>query len=259
MPIIQKRTMFKTPFSAAYWRCAAEDFRSLRSLVFAALMIAACIVLSKFSIPIYAGLKISFGFLARALCALVCGPVTALVFGAAEDTLSFFLSSSGDPYFPGYMLTTMLGTFIYALFLYRTRVTVLRIFLAKLCTNVMNVFLGSLWSAILYGKGYLYYMTNSMIKNTLMLPVQTLMLVVLFGALVPVLYRMGALPNQAERRLALIGDSRKRCEAPFSRELHEMFPSISDEIVGKYFMRSVISEAHVPGNDRFSSDSVICG
>ena len=31
-----------------------------------------------------------------------------------------------------------------------------------------------------------------------------LMLVVLFGALVPVLYRMGALPNQAERRLALI-------------------------------------------------------
>ncbi len=38
-----------------------------------------------------------------------------------------------------------------------------------------------------------------------------------------------------------------------------MFPSISDEIVGKYFMRSVISEAHVPGNDRFSFDSVICG
>ena len=204
MPVIQKRTIFRTPFSAAYWRCAAGDFRSLRSLVFAALMIAACIVLSKFSIPIYAGLKISFGFLARALCALVCGPVTALVFGAAEDTLSFFLSSSGDPYSPGYMLTTMLGTLIYALFFYRARVTVLRIFLAKLCTNVMNVFLGSLWSAVLYSKGYIYYMTNSMIKNTLMLPVQTLMLVVLFGALVPVLYRMGALPNQAERRLALI-------------------------------------------------------
>ena len=68
----------------------------------------------------------------------------------------------------------------------------------------MNVFLGSLWSAVLYSKGYIYYMTNSMIKNTLMLPVQTLMLVVLFGALVPVLCRMGALPNQAERRLALI-------------------------------------------------------
>ena len=205
MPVLNKtRTLVKTPFSAAYWRCAVDDFRSLRSLVFAALMIAACIVLSKFSIPIYAGLKISFGFLARSLCALVCGPVTALVFGAAEDTLSFFLASSGDPYFPGYMLTTMLGTFIYALFLYRARVTVLRIFLAKLCTNILNVFLGSLWSAILYSKGYIYYMTNSMIKNTLMLPVQTLMLVVLFGALVPVLYRMGALPNQAERRLALI-------------------------------------------------------
>ena len=67
MPIYQNRTMFKTPFSAAYWRCAVKEFRSLRSMVFAALMVAACIILSKFSIPIYAGLKISFGFLARSV------------------------------------------------------------------------------------------------------------------------------------------------------------------------------------------------
>ncbi len=48
-------------------------------------------------------------------------------------------------------------------------------------------------------------------------------------------------------------------EATFSKELHEIFASISDEIVGKNFMRSVIFEAHVPENDGFSFDSVICG
>ncbi|WP_295368151.1 hypothetical protein [uncultured Pseudoflavonifractor sp.] len=57
--------------------------------------------------------------------------------------------------------------------------------------------------------------------------------------------------------------------ATFSKELHEIFASISDEIVGKNFMRRVIFEAHVPENDGFSFDvpendgfsfdSVICG
>ena len=40
---------------------------------------------------------------------------------------------------------------------------------------------------------------------------------------------------------------------------HEIFTSICDEIVGKNFMRSVMFEAHVPENDGFSFDSVICG
>ena len=141
-------------------------------------------------------LTVSFSFLARALCSLVYGPVGALVFGAAEDTLSFLLNSKGYPYFPGYMLTTMLGCFTYALFFYRTKVTVFKIFLAKLLTNVQNVFLGALWSAMLYSKGYLYYMTTSAVKNLISLPIYTLMLVVVFQALLPVMHKIGIIPNQ---------------------------------------------------------------
>ena len=51
----------------------------------------------------------------------------------------------------------------------------------------------------------------------------------------------------------------KVATATFSKELHEIFTSICDEIVGKNFMRSVMFEAHVPENDGFSFDSVICG
>ena len=53
--------------------------------------------------------------------------------------------------------------------------------------------------------------------------------------------------------------SKKWLPPLFRQELHEIFTSISDEIVGKNFMRSVIFEAHVPENDGFSFDSVICG
>jgi ECF transporter S component (folate family) len=197
-------SIFPHPFSRAYWRTALADFRKPRTLVFAALMIAACVALAQVpSVPIGENLKVTWGFLARALCALVGGPVTALVFGLAEDTVSFLLSPSTGPYFPGYALTTMLGTFIYALFLYRAKVTVLRVFLAKLITNVLNVFLGSLWSAVLYSKGYLYYMTTSAVKNTLMLPVQALMLIVLFAALLPILGQMELIPKESGGRLKL--------------------------------------------------------
>lgn len=135
--------------------------------------------------PAGESLSLSVTFLARALCSLVCGPLAVIVFGAAEDTLSFFLSSGGYPYFPGYMLTTITGCMIYALFFYRAKITWRRIILAKLLTNIQNVLLGALWSAILYSKGYLYYLTQSAVKNALYLPLQILLLGFLLQAVLP--------------------------------------------------------------------------
>ena len=188
--------LYKTPFSRAYWVEALTDFKRLRNLIICAMMVAACVALSYIpSIPVTDGVRVTWGFLARSVCGLVCGPVSALVFGFVEDTVSFLMNPQGV-YFPGYALTTMLGTMIYALFLYRTRVTVLRIFLAKLCTNVMNVLLGALWSSILYGKAYFVLASSSAVKNAVMLPVQTVMLFWLFSILLPVLRRMKVIPNQ---------------------------------------------------------------
>ncbi len=192
--------IFKTPFSRAYWRCAVQDSKKLRTLVFSALMVAACVALSYLkSIPIADNIRVTWGFLARALCALVGGPVNALLFGFVEDTVSYFMNPDGG-YNPFYIFTTMLGVFTYALFLYRSEVTVTRIFLAKLATNVQNVFLQSLGTYLWYSsKGYWAIVGVSTVKNAVMLPIQTVMLAALFAALLPVLHRMGFLPDQARR------------------------------------------------------------
>ncbi len=193
-------TLYRTPFSAAYWRTALADFKTPRNLTFAALMIAACVALSYIpSIHIGdGGVRVTWGFLARALCGTVCGPVTALVFGFAEDTVSYLIHPTGA-YFPGYALTTMLGTLIYALFLYRVRFTpvtlAIRVVLAKFFTNVLNVFLGALWSTILMGKGYWVRVTASAAKNIVMFPVQAAMLFFLLAALIPILGKMGMIPK----------------------------------------------------------------
>lgn len=190
--------IFKTPFSKAYWREALRSLRSVRCMVFAAMMIAVCMALSLGGVKLVLGenLSFSFSFLARALCALVYGPVGGMVFAAAEDTLSFFVSSGGYPYFPGYAVTTMLGCLWYGLFFYRARITWVRIILAKTITNVQNVLLGSLWSAILYSKGYLFYAAQSAVKNLIFLPLQIILLGVVFAALLPVLRQSGMIPNQ---------------------------------------------------------------
>ena len=172
--------------------------KDLRKLTFAALMIAMCIVLSHVpSIPLFGGAKVTWGFLARSVCALVCGPVLGLIFGFSEDILSFFLTGGGGyPFFPGYTLTTMLGVLIYALFFYRAKVTIARVFLAKLLTNIQNVVLGALWMAILSGKAWYVTAGGSAVKNLIMLPVQTLLLVLLIGALLPILRRTGLIDRE---------------------------------------------------------------
>ena len=191
------------PFSAAYWRAAAAEARDLRKLVFAALMIALCIALGYLpAVTLPYGGRVTWGFLARALCGYVCGPVLGVLFGFAEDILSFFLTGGGGyPFFFGYTLTTMIGVLIYALFLYRADLTVRRVFLAKLLTNIENVTLGALWMSILSGKAYLVTAGASAIKNLVMLPVQTAILCALLAALSPYLKQSGLIPGGSATRL----------------------------------------------------------
>ena len=193
--------LYKTPFSRSYWRDAADDFKKTRTLVFSALMVAACVALGYLrSVPVVNNISVSWGFLARALCALVGGPVNALAFGFVEDTVGYLMDPR-EGYNPFYLFTTMLGVFTYALFLYRSEVTVLRVFLAKLVTNLQNVFIGGLGTYLWYsgGKGYGVIVGASAVKNAIMLPVQTVMLAALFAALLPILHRAGFLPDQTGR------------------------------------------------------------
>lgn len=96
----------------------------------------------------------------------------------------------------------MIAALIYALFLYRKKITVLRLFGAKFLVNyLVNVGLGSLWSQMLYGKGYLYYLVKSLIKNSLLLPLEVIALAALFAVLVPVFSRLGLLPEHETRDL----------------------------------------------------------
>ncbi len=185
-----------SPFSRSYWRTALRELQNLRMLTLAAIVVALRIVLSGLYIPLGDNLNIFFGYFVNSLGAAIYGPVVALLSGFATDVLGYFVHPTG-PFFPGYVLSTMLGSFFYALFFYRARVTALRVVLAKLSVNLLvNVGLGALWSAIQFSKGYYYYLVKSLTKNIGLLPVEALLLWLFLRAMAPICAKNGLLPKQ---------------------------------------------------------------
>lgn len=195
-----------SPLTPTYWADARAQLKNVRMLTLAGIITAASIVLESF--PIYllgTSLKIYFSFLVISLGCYVYGPAVGILVGFANDTLGFLISSFGEPYFPGYLITAMLSGLIYGTLLYRQRITVLRLVVVRLVINYgSNVLLGSVWKAMLYGKGYYYYFTTGLIKNTTMLPIEVLLMVLMFQLALPALARSGLLPKEVavQKRLA---------------------------------------------------------
>ena len=187
-----------SPLTPAYWADARAQLKNVRMLTLAGIITAASIVLESF--PIYllgTSLKIYFSFLVISLGCYVYGPAVGILVGFANDTLGFLISSFGEPYFPGYLITAMLSGLIYGTLLYRQRITVLRLVVVRLVINYgSNVLLGSVWKAMLYGKGYYYYFTTGLVKNTTMLPIEVLLMVLMFQLALPALARSGLLPKE---------------------------------------------------------------
>ena len=201
-----KLRTFRTPFTPSYWKEAAGEVKKPRILAVTALFIGLDIIIGMFYIPMPFGdnLRVYFGYFTNSMCCMVCGPVMALIFGFVRDILGFLANPSGGFFF-GYTLSAMLGSLVYALFFYRARITVVRILCCKLIINVcVNILLGSLWRAILFSKGYYFYMVSSTVKNLMLLPVEVILLVLFYQVTLPVLVKMKWIPEQPKGRMPLI-------------------------------------------------------
>jgi ECF transporter S component (folate family) len=197
-------SIYANPLCAGYWKEASASLKSVRILVVAALCAALSTLFNLFfKIPVGENLNIMFQFLPNAVMGMICGPWVAIVYGLATDLLDVMYYGGG--FFPGYTLGSVLSALVYALYLYRARVSVLRLFLARATVSVCNnILLNSLWSAVLYGKGYYYYLTKSIFKNLVLLPIETLVLVIVYQMLKTAMVQMGLIPAQPGRKLSLV-------------------------------------------------------
>lgn len=176
-------------FTKDYWASSASKLKDIHYIALMAAFIAMKIIVGNIYIPVAQNLRIGINFVLVAVEASILGPAAGMVSAAVTDLLGFAIFPSG-PFFAGYTLTAVCGSLIYALLFYRRKITVLRITAAKVLNNyLVNVLMGSLWSAVLYDKAFVVYAATSLIKNTILLPFEIALLVLVFNLLAPLLVR----------------------------------------------------------------------
>ena len=194
--------LYATPFSKAYWRDAAAELRDTRMLVFAALMIALRVALKSLGIPIAADLKINVAFFINAFGAMTFGPVVAILAAAVSDTLGCIRFPTGAYFFP-FIFIEIAGSLIFALFLYRAKVTATRVILSRFCIDffvniVMNAPIMWVYYKMVLGKSYTLFQLPRIIKNLALFPLEAVLLILFLTAMMPLGRRMGLLYDQGE-------------------------------------------------------------
>lgn len=194
-----EKPRFLSPFSALYWKSAAGELKKVRMLVICAVLIAIRVALKTVYIPVGDNVSIYVGFLVNSVSGAVCGPILSLISGAVCDIIGFAVAPTGA-FMPVFTLIEMSGAFFYSICLYSVKITPAKLILSKSLVNVFsNILFTSLAMNAYYGKGVYFYMATRIAKNILMLPVEVMLLIVLFNALTPVLVRMKLIPAPQEK------------------------------------------------------------
>jgi len=159
-----------------------------KKLILLALFMAIQIALDAFYIPVGTNLRIQFTFLVAMLVASIYSYPYVLIYAILEDLIAFFLFPSGV-FFPGYTLTAVVSLSIYHFFLYK-KIKPLNIAISKLLVNLIaNVLINCIWSMMLFDKAYLYFVSKSIVKNIILLPIEIALFIIFFKLIKPLLLK----------------------------------------------------------------------
>jgi ECF transporter S component (folate family) len=196
-------------YGKQYWADAAAQLKNVKILVFAALFIALRVLVKNpfFNVQVLPGLKFTLDCYVNAVGAMVCGPVVSFLSGAISDTLGCILfPMAGQAYFPPFMLVEMLSSLIFALFLWKRKITVGRVLLTKFTVNVVcNLIVNPLilrWQYYALGsEGTVAALINGVRigKNLILFPFEAAFIVLFISALFPLLHRVGVVPKDQAR------------------------------------------------------------
>ena len=190
------------------FKASAKEFKKLRSLVLASLLLAIYVVLAVFvSVQVTDTLRISTGFIAQILTGILFGPVVGTISAILGDTIQLIVKPTGA-WFYGWSLNAALTGLVYGIafygklprrgaasgsekrpgflvkFLALDLKFLLRTLIAVTIVHMLiNALLGTYWCTVVYGKQFMIYFSTRFIKNLVEIPVDTIMTYYLLRAL----------------------------------------------------------------------------
>ncbi|MGB9578028.1 MAG: folate family ECF transporter S component [Halothiobacillaceae bacterium] len=160
-------------------KSSMNELKSVSTISVAGMLVAIGVALSFVKIVLSPVLEISFSFLPLAAGGLLYGPVVGGIMGILGDVLGYFVRPNG-PFFPGFTLNALISGVLYGLFLYKKPVTWTRVIVVSaLITVFINLGLNSLWLSMMYGKAFVVLLSARILKNAVMFPINTVLLMFL--------------------------------------------------------------------------------
>lgn len=154
-----------------------NQLKVTQNLVICGLMAALAVVLSyAASVDVGPYIRIGFSGIPNRIIEFLFGPIVGAVFGGTLDILKYLIKPSG-PFFFGFTFDAMLAGIIYGSLLYKKPIKLWRIAFAELLTKlIVNCGFNTLWISMLYGKGFFLLLPARILKNAVMLPIDTAIL-----------------------------------------------------------------------------------
>lgn len=147
-----------------------------KNLTMMAMLGALSVVLGYYSIVIGDYIKISFSGLPNQIAGHLFGPAAAALFGAVTDLVKYVVKPTG-PFFPGFTISAALSGLLYGMAFYQKNITFFRVFLTKLFVVLLvDLLLNTYWLSILYGNGFFAILPVRILKNAIMLPIDSILL-----------------------------------------------------------------------------------
>ena len=167
-----------TKLNSRLYSYSFKELKATHNLVLCGLMAALAVVLNyTTSIFITPNIRIGFSGLPNRVVEYLFGPWVGAVFGAMLDILKYLLKPDGGAFFFGYTFNVMVAGVIYGFVLYKKSVKIWRILIAEFLTKaIVNCGLNTLWIAVLNGNAFMAILPARVIKNIIMLPIDTALL-----------------------------------------------------------------------------------
>jgi len=164
-----------------------HNMKKVQNLCLCGLFAATYVALSLANIRATEIIEFRFAFLALIAAASYGGPMMGMTVGIAGDVISYFTVPQSGPFFPGFTLSYAILGFLFGLVLYHSKITPLRAFMAGFCDFLVSCTLTTVWLHFMYGMEWKYLFTIRLVKCSVSLVINTILIYVFMKAFVKIL------------------------------------------------------------------------
>lgn len=171
-------------------RKSAGEFKKLQTVVFCGLMGALSIILGLFASIHFGPFSITYAWIPNRIIDFMFGPVVGALYGGVMDVIKFMLKPNGS-FNLAYTAMAVLAGLIFGVVLYNKHISFMRIVFAQTLVKIfINVGMGTYLMAFERGQAFMALMPVRLIKNLIMIPLDSILLFIVLSVLTKILPRL---------------------------------------------------------------------